>query len=211
MASNHHTDEVFTQKRRPKNPIKFQLQLNEEQKLAKALIVENPVVILKGMAGSGKTLVAVQAALDMLFNKEVEKIIITRPTVAKEELGFLPGDLKEKITINAYKAVCKMMMAQYVLNPISKYGWFNEGKEMLEQSIKMNRNVENIHLRLLVQMNAPSFLGYASDLEKDVQYIKKNLEKSSVSEETKKMILNNLVTNDKEGRFEELAKKYQIK
>ena len=97
MASNHHTDQVFTQKRKPKNPIKFQLQLNEEQKQAKALIIENPVVVLKGMAGSGKTLVAVQAALDMLFSKEVEKIIITRPTVAKEELGFLPGDLKEKM------------------------------------------------------------------------------------------------------------------
>lgn len=97
MASNRHTDEVFTSKRKPKNPIKFQLQLNEEQKLAKALIVENPVVVLKGMAGSGKTLVAVQAALDMLFCKEVEKIVITRPTVAKEELGFLPGDLKEKM------------------------------------------------------------------------------------------------------------------
>ena len=97
MASNHHTDEVFTPKRRLKNLIKFQLQLNDEQKLAKALIVENPVVILKGMAGSGKTLVAVQAALDMLFNREVDKIIITRPTVAKEELGFLPGDLKEKM------------------------------------------------------------------------------------------------------------------
>ena len=97
MSSNHHTDEVFSQKRKPKNPIKFQLQLNEEQKQAKALIVENPVVVLKGMAGSGKTLVAVQAALDMLFTKEVDKIIITRPTVAKEELGFLPGDLKEKM------------------------------------------------------------------------------------------------------------------
>ena len=97
MASNHHTDEVFTPKRKPKNPIKFQLQLNEEQKQAKALIVDNPVVVLKGMAGSGKTLVAVQAALDMLFSKEVEKIIITRPTVAKEDLGFLPGDLKEKM------------------------------------------------------------------------------------------------------------------
>ena len=97
MASNHHTDEVFAPKRRPKNPIKFNLQLNEEQKQAKALIVDNPVIVLKGMAGSGKTLVAVQAALDMLFNKEVEKIIITRPTVSKEEIGFLPGDLREKM------------------------------------------------------------------------------------------------------------------
>ena len=97
MASNHHTDDVFTQKRKPKTPIKFNLQLNDEQKEAKALILENPITVLKGMAGSGKTLVAVQAALDMLFNKEVEKIIITRPTVAKEDIGFLPGDLKEKM------------------------------------------------------------------------------------------------------------------
>lgn len=97
MASNHHTDEVFTQKRKPKNPIKFNLQLNDEQKEAKALILENPIVVLKGMAGSGKTLVAVQAALDMLFSKEIEKIIITRPTVSKEDIGFLPGDLKEKM------------------------------------------------------------------------------------------------------------------
>jgi len=97
MASNHHTDEVFTQKRKPKTPIKFNLVLNEEQKQAKAIILENPVTVLKGMAGSGKTLVAVQAALDLLFNKEIEKIIITRPTVSKEEIGFLPGDIKEKM------------------------------------------------------------------------------------------------------------------
>ena len=97
MASNHHTDEVFTQKRKPKNPIKFNLQLNDEQKEAKALILDNPITVLKGMAGSGKTLVAVQAALDMLFTKEIEKIIITRPTVSKEDIGFLPGDLKEKM------------------------------------------------------------------------------------------------------------------
>lgn len=97
MTSNHHTDDVFKAKRKPKNPIKFNLQLNDEQKEAKALIVDNPIVVLKGMAGSGKTLVAVQAALDMLFTKEIDKIIITRPTVAKEDIGFLPGDLKEKM------------------------------------------------------------------------------------------------------------------
>jgi len=97
MASNHHTEQVFKEKRKPKKPIKFNIQLNEEQKQAKSLIVDNPVVVLKGMAGSGKTLIAVQAGLDMLFNKEIDKIIITRPTVSKEEIGFLPGDLREKM------------------------------------------------------------------------------------------------------------------
>jgi phosphate starvation-inducible PhoH-like protein len=89
--------EIFKNKRKPKGPIKFKLNLNEEQKLAKEAILNCPVTLLRGMAGSGKTLVACQIALDMLFNKEIEKIIITRPTVAKEDIGFLPGDLKDKM------------------------------------------------------------------------------------------------------------------
>lgn len=97
MASNHHTDEVFVQKRRPKRPISFNIQLNDEQKEAKALILQNPLTILKGAAGSGKTLVAAQVALDLLFTKQIEKIIITRPTVSKEDIGFLPGDIREKM------------------------------------------------------------------------------------------------------------------
>lgn len=97
MASKHHTDDVFKSKRKPKNPIKFQVQLNEEQKIAKSTILDNPITVLRGMAGSGKTLVATQVALDLLFTKQVEKIIITRPTVSKEDIGFLPGDIREKM------------------------------------------------------------------------------------------------------------------
>jgi phosphate starvation-inducible PhoH-like protein len=85
------------EKRKPKNPVKFKIDLNEEQKAAKSIIFENPITLLKGMAGSGKTLVACQTALDMFFKREIEKIVITRPTVAKEDIGFLPGDLKEKM------------------------------------------------------------------------------------------------------------------
>jgi phosphate starvation-inducible PhoH-like protein len=85
-------------KRKPKNPIKFQISLNEEQKEAKTLIVSNTITILTGQAGSGKTLVACQAALDALFTGEVEKIVVARPVVtAKEEIGFLPGSMKDKL------------------------------------------------------------------------------------------------------------------
>ena len=97
MTSNHHSDPIFAEKRRPKNPIKFKINLNEEQKAAKDTILTNPITLLRGMAGSGKTLLACQIALDMLFKKDTEKIVITRPTVAREEIGFLPGDIKEKL------------------------------------------------------------------------------------------------------------------
>src|SRR5690606_1438503 len=51
-----------------------------------------------GPAGTGKTYMAVALAIKALKNKEVKKIVITRPAVeAGENLGFLPGDLKEKI------------------------------------------------------------------------------------------------------------------
>jgi len=91
------TEKIREAKEGSKNPIKFQLQLNEEQKLAKEMIMNNAVTILSGKAGSGKTLIACQAALDMLFKKAVGHIVITRPTVSKEEIGFLPGDLREKM------------------------------------------------------------------------------------------------------------------
>ncbi len=59
---------------------------------------ENDLVFAVGPAGTGKTYTAVAIAVKALKNKEVKKIIITRPAVeAGENLGFLPGDLKEKI------------------------------------------------------------------------------------------------------------------
>jgi len=97
MASNHHNDEVFREKRKPKNPIKFKITLNEEQKEAKAKILNSTLTLLAGKAGSGKTMLACQIALERLFMRDIKKIIITRPTVSKEDIGFLPGDLREKM------------------------------------------------------------------------------------------------------------------
>ena len=99
MTSNHHQDEVFREKRKPKNPIKFGVTLNEEQKKAKADILHHDITAIKGKAGSGKTLLAVQTGLDLLFTKEVEKLIIARPYVtAGEDIGHLPGNVDEKLS-----------------------------------------------------------------------------------------------------------------
>jgi len=73
------------------------VQLNEEQKAAKALIVANQIVIITGRAGSGKSLVCAQAALDFLKKKQVSCIYNTRATIeVGKSLGFLPGALGEK-------------------------------------------------------------------------------------------------------------------
>ncbi len=68
-----------------------------QQKIVKG-IRENDLMFVLGPAGTGKTYISVALAVKALKNKEIKKIIITRPAVeAGESLGFLPGDLKEKI------------------------------------------------------------------------------------------------------------------
>ena len=68
-----------------------------QQKLVKAFD-ENDLVFALGPAGSGKTYVAIALAVKALKNKEVRRIILSRPAVeAGEKLGFLPGDMKDKI------------------------------------------------------------------------------------------------------------------
>ena len=87
-------------KDKPKNIKKgyrFKLSLTQEQKLAKAEILQNDVSVIVGQAGSGKTLLACQIALQALLEKQVNRIVITRPTISKEDIGHLPGNIKEKM------------------------------------------------------------------------------------------------------------------
>jgi phosphate starvation-inducible PhoH-like protein len=71
---------------------------SEGQRRYLEAIEENDVVVGIGPAGTGKTYLAVAMAVDALFKKRVKRIILARPAVeAGENLGFLPGDLQEKI------------------------------------------------------------------------------------------------------------------
>jgi phosphate starvation-inducible PhoH-like protein len=84
-------------KKPPRGKIKFNITLSEEQKESKSNILTHPYNFIMGKAGSGKTLLAVQVALDMFFTRQVNKIVITRPTVSNEDNGYLPGSLNEKM------------------------------------------------------------------------------------------------------------------
>jgi phosphate starvation-inducible PhoH-like protein len=108
-----------------KNKIKFGISLNTEQKEVKANILNDTISVLTGKAGSGKTLLACQIALEYLFYKEIDKIIITRPTVSNEDIGFLPGDLKEKM--NPWVA------------PIHANMYMLAGKEKIEKMISEDK------------------------------------------------------------------------
>jgi len=82
-----------------KGDISFDLPLSEEQKEAKRLILKNTCTILDGNPGASKTFIAINAALDLLFRKEIDRIYVTRPPIELAQFskfGALPGDKEEK-------------------------------------------------------------------------------------------------------------------
>jgi len=81
-----------------KTPKKSVIPRSERQKNYVRALKENDVIISTGPAGTGKTFLAVAVALTMLLEKKIERIILSRPAVeAGERLGFLPGDMREKV------------------------------------------------------------------------------------------------------------------
>jgi len=81
-----------------KTPRKNIFARTEKQKTYISNLAKNNIIFSLGPAGTGKTYLAVAVAVSKLMSGEVKKIILSRPAVeAGENLGFLPGDLKEKI------------------------------------------------------------------------------------------------------------------
>ena len=81
-----------------KTPKRSVIPRSERQKKYVRALKESDIIISTGPAGTGKTYLAVAVALTMLLEKKIERIILSRPAVeAGERLGFLPGDMKEKI------------------------------------------------------------------------------------------------------------------
>ena len=81
-----------------KTPKKSVIPRSERQKDYVRALRQSDIIISAGPAGTGKTFLAVAVALTMLLDKKIERIILSRPAVeAGERLGFLPGDMRDKV------------------------------------------------------------------------------------------------------------------
>lgn len=80
-----------------KRLIESGIHLTQEQKEVKGEVMANRVIFLEGRAGTSKTFLSIQIALDLFHKKEVDKIVITRPPIeAGASLGYLPGGFDSK-------------------------------------------------------------------------------------------------------------------
>ena len=89
---------VKTFKQLIKTPRKSVIARSEKQSDYIKALKENDIVMSLGPAGTGKSFLAVSVAITLLMEKKIERVILSRPAVeAGEKLGFLPGDMKEKV------------------------------------------------------------------------------------------------------------------
>ena len=94
----HKESNVKSFKQLIKTPRKSVIARSEKQSDYIKALKENDIVLSLGPAGTGKSFLAVSVAVTLLMEKKIDRVILSRPAVeAGEKLGFLPGDMKEKV------------------------------------------------------------------------------------------------------------------
>jgi hypothetical protein len=117
------------------------------------------------------------------------------------------SSFEDSVIITSYKAVSQSALAQYAFSPYTKLKYFFKGSKQLEACIVEDKNIESVFLRCVVQLSIPSFLGYSGDIESDLDYIKSNIQESTVSLHTKEFIIRTLInTGNQDYGLVELEK-----
>ncbi len=126
-------------------------------------------------------------------NKEMEYIrmsygkAVSDKKLCKTMIETLKNKSENSVNL-AYLGAFKTIWAHHAINPISKLSTFNKGKKYIESAVKQNPdNVEIRFVRLSVQKNCPSFLGYNDEIDQDVAFINANKHRIA-SQQLNKMI-----------------------
>tara|TARA_B100000886_G_scaffold330605_1_gene281206 strand:+ start:588 stop:1583 length:996 start_codon:yes stop_codon:yes gene_type:complete len=98
VSQNHETSNIRSLDQLIKTPRKSVIARSAKQSDYIKALRENDIIFALGPAGTGKSYLAVSVAITLLLEKKIERVILSRPAVeAGEKLGFLPGDMKEKV------------------------------------------------------------------------------------------------------------------
>jgi phosphate starvation-inducible PhoH-like protein len=145
------SDEVLVHGR---NGLLIKARTPNQQRLVRS-VYEHDMVFAIGPAGTGKTYTAVAMAVRALKNKEIRRIILTRPAVeAGENLGFLPGDLRDKLDPYLqplYDALRDMIPQQKLLSY-----WEDNTIEIAPLAFMRGRTLDNAFVILDEAQNATS-------------------------------------------------------
>ena len=142
-----------------------------------------------------------QDDLLMKIRKNIGNVFKTEAVCLEMKEIFDSTDISKNNLLLGYKGAVEMGMARHHPNVFKKMGFFGDGKDFLEESIENDQeNIELRFLRLTIQTNLPSFLGYSSEKENDKVFVLKNLE-SAPNAEFKKRVRNFISHAEKEGKL----------
>lgn len=149
-----------------------------------------------------ETLLIIRSEFQEISNEEdIEKLL----TYDCESV-----DGHERQMIEAYRAAGTCMMANYVFSPMSKLRYFNKGKKRLEELIEEGKDVENVYLRLLLQLNVPRILSYHQDIEEDIAYLNLYMAKAPIDISYKRTMIKNLISVTKKNELKDALLQIQL-
>lgn len=135
-----------------------------------------------------------------LFSTPVEEVRIQFPNIETlEETDAFLEVLKNESTPEGkgYIAAMLFMKSHFVKNPFSKFKYFKQGKQLLDNNINRNpSNIEIRYIRFIMQKQIPDFLGYSENITDDFNIITSNLKESSLPKSFKIEMLNNMLLVD---------------
>lgn len=139
-----------TQRQPTKTPVKFGFQLSEDQKSAKEQVLSSRISIITGKAGTGKSALIANIALDCYLSKKMyDRITITRPTINLDNnkgIGYVPGDKWEKMLVYNYSLLDNMAR---VLDTQGQTGRGRDGKEQLRKLIEEEGAIDTIPIEFI--------------------------------------------------------------
>lgn len=114
------------------------------------------------------------------------------------ETEYQDESQKDVVIISSYKAVAHATMAKYAFNPYSKMKYFSEGRDELEALIAQEKCIDNVFLRLILQLNTPEFLNYHDDILQDLEYFVAHVHKSELTSEHKSFMIETILEGKKD-------------
>lgn len=128
-----------------------------------------------------------------LVRKEFQKLKNEDDLEKFLSLEIVDTSADEQQVINAYMAAGTCMMADYAFSPKTKLKYFKEGKKTLEKMIADQKVVENVYLRLLIQLNIPKILNYNKNINEDVEFLEDNMSDADIDSTYKQTMVANLM------------------
>lgn len=132
---------------------------------------------------------------------DLQRIINSNPSSTIEN---------ELIVIDAYKGICTSMLADYAVMPFSKMNYFKNGLHIINESIAKHKCLENVYIRLLLQLSAPGLLTDDEVIQSDIDYFLNQWAKSQLPTKEKRRFFETLLKTENEAYINKLQKNISI-